>query len=462
MTGLKSDQFTYSKLESILKILLAVVAFLVLLLALFRDFDRDEFEAVHTSWKILNGERIYIDFFQHHHPFYYYLIAPFIHLIGENTSTLLVLRLLSFSMYLGMLWLAFQFSLHFYKNRMVGWVSVLFLSCISMFSQKAIEIRPDVPQVFLALLALYSLFQSKESKKRLPFFLSAISIGLSFLFLQKTIFIIASIGLVQLYWLYLDKHYWTKIVVYWFICGVSIAPYILYLITTSQVEDYVFWNWILNMHFEGGFSAFKAIIDSFYYNHFIWLLFVVGMIKFHKSIPNELIIISITLFGTVFLVQAPYRQYFMPFLPFMSVISASVFLNLVDLKYVKPLIYLIVLVPVIFFTYTGIRYHNFDQLAKIDMVLEHTSPGDYVYDGDARFNLFRNDIDFFWYSTEAGKGGLGTYQKLKPYSYDVLKSIGRYKPKLISDLFIEDVANTFIMDEYIQPKDYPDLYLRRE
>ena len=41
-----------------------------------RKYDVDEIEAFHTAWKISVGERIYEDFFQHHHPLLYYLLRP--------------------------------------------------------------------------------------------------------------------------------------------------------------------------------------------------------------------------------------------------------------------------------------------------------------------------------------------------------------------------------------------------
>ncbi len=41
-----------------------------------KHFNHDEFEAVHSAWKIQHGEKIYIDFFQQQHPLLYYLLVP--------------------------------------------------------------------------------------------------------------------------------------------------------------------------------------------------------------------------------------------------------------------------------------------------------------------------------------------------------------------------------------------------
>ncbi|MEP5069019.1 MAG: glycosyltransferase family 39 protein, partial [Crocinitomicaceae bacterium] len=142
------DSLLFFKIASTLMILC------VLSMSLFRDFDHDEFEAVHTAWKILTGEVIYIDFFQHHHPFFYYLIIPFIKLIGEKALTLLILRLFIFSFFLGILRISYLLIKDIFDSNRIAWLAILLLVSTSMFSQKVIEIRPDVPQVFFGLLAI--------------------------------------------------------------------------------------------------------------------------------------------------------------------------------------------------------------------------------------------------------------------------------------------------------------------
>ncbi|MEO9803019.1 MAG: hypothetical protein ABJF04_07220 [Reichenbachiella sp.] len=444
------------------KILLGITVLTVFHLALFRDFDRDEFEAVHSAWKILSGERIYLDFFQHHHPFFYYFIGPVISLVGESSSTLHVLRMFMFGFFIGMLWCTFQISDLVFGNRKITWLAVLFLSAMTMFSQKAIEIRPDVPQVFLGLLAIVFLWKHVLKPNQIILYLSAICMAISFLFLQKTLFIIAGVGLLQLYWIFEKKMNILQLITYWMVFMFSISPYYLYLWTQGQFEAYLFWNWILNMHFEGGFSPFKAIIDSLYYNHFIWIFFVLGVVRCFKKGIKDLPLLCLILLGTVFLVQAPYRQYFMPFLPPMCGIAAYGVLSLLRPKQASLVVLIAFMVPMIFFIRTMIVYPNQPQLDKVSWVMENTESADRVYDGDARFNLFRKDIDFFWYSTEPGKGGLGTYKKLKPYTYDVYSAIQKYKPKIISSLFINDLLESTELGNYYPSEVYPDLYIKQK
>ncbi|WP_456462422.1 ArnT family glycosyltransferase [Reichenbachiella sp.] len=457
-----SNVFEKVRIIQYFKYLFGLMLFVVICLALFRKFDHDEFEAVHTSWKIINGEVIYIDFFQHHHPLFYYFIAPVIWVVGENTETLLVLRMIMFGLYLLMIYVIYQLSMLLSNDKKISWLSILMLVCMTMFSNKAIEIRPDVPQVLLGMLSILFLFQLKiEPWKLRKLSFSAICLGLSFLFLQKTVFIMAAIGLVQLFWVYKNYFEWKQLVLYWLIFCLAISPYYIYLIISDQLDTYWFYNWHLNMHFEGGFSPFKTIIDSFYYNHFIWFFGLAGFVVCWKKKRIDEPLLGLLLFVTVFFVRSPYRQYFMPFVTILCLMAAIGMFEFLKLKQLKMIVPLIVIVPLIYLIWTITIYQNKPQLDKIEWVTSQTNSLDYIYDGDIYFNLFRKDIDFFWYSTEPGRGGLGTYKKLKPYSYNIYSAIEEYKPKIISNTFI-DASNKIIEKNYSQSSVYPELYVRQQ
>jgi len=441
------------------KILLGITVLTVFLLAIFRDFDHDELEAVHTAWKILNGEVIYIDFFQHHHPFFYYLISPVIWVVGENTTTLLVLRVLMFGAFIAMLWCAFRISDLIFEDKKVAWLATLFLVSMTMFSQKAIEVRPDVPQVLFGLLSILFLYKHIKSTSRTSLYLSAFCMGLSFLFLQKTIFIVAGIGLTQLYWVCEKKFTIKYVLLYWVCFSLTVCPYFLYLIFSGQFQDYLFWNWILNMNFEGSFPALKTILNSFHYNHFIWIFFLIGAVVCFRRKIIDISLLSIILLGTVFLVNAPYRQYFMPFIPLMCAIAAVGLLSVLRYKQVLTVVFLAFIVPNLYYIWSMVVNPNKNQIEKINWVLQQTSQSDYIYDGDIYFNIYRKDIDFFWFSTEPGKGGLGTYKKLKPYTYDIYSSISKFKPKLISTIFINDMDHHYIKENYSISDRYKDIYV---
>ncbi|WP_422359127.1 ArnT family glycosyltransferase [Reichenbachiella sp.] len=442
-------------------ILFYASVFMVFLIAIFRDFDRDELEAVHSAWKLLQGESIYKDFFQHHHAFLYHLISPVIDLFGEDVIVLYVLRLINFSCFLGMLWCTFQIMEVVFQNKQTSWLSVFLLASTVIFVEKAIEIRPDVPQILFGLFAILFLFRHVYGREQWTHLLSAFCLGVSFLFLQKAIFIVAGLGALQLIWHFESRFSLKKLITYWLIFGITISPYFILLISEQEFENYVFWNWIINMHFDDAFSPFKVILNSFYYNHILWVFFLLGIINCFKNTGRDLSILSLLLLGSVFLVQAPYRQYFMSALPLMCGVAAYGMLNVLSLKRLKLVVILAFIVPAVFLVRTLIVYPNAPQVAKINWVLNHTEPTDFVYDGNIDFNIFRKDLDFFWYSVAPGKGGLATYQKLKPYTYDIYVLIEECSPRLISNKFIEDINHPIIKEQYKKSSEYDDLYIRK-
>ena len=136
-------------------ILLALSVGLLFMGSLNRFFDHDEFEAMHTAWYIFQGERIYEDFIQHHFPLLHYLLVPLYALFGSTTDTIIAARVVMFFNVLGMLAATYLIALEVYRKHLVAVVGTLFLTLITLFTAKAIEIRPDVPQSLFVMVGAY-------------------------------------------------------------------------------------------------------------------------------------------------------------------------------------------------------------------------------------------------------------------------------------------------------------------
>ena len=161
-----SNRAVATRLKDIMTwLLIAGFAVLVVLIALQRQFDHDEFEAIKSTWKIFVGESIYVDFFQHHHPFLYYLLTPLFSLLGETKTTIYAARALMLCFTLGSLVMVHELARLLFSRRVAA-VSVLFLLSVTMFVGKAIEVRPDVPQTFFGLLSLWLLYRFFDSGAR--------------------------------------------------------------------------------------------------------------------------------------------------------------------------------------------------------------------------------------------------------------------------------------------------------
>jgi len=463
--------------------LLVCLILIVFYLSLQKYFDQDEFEAIHTAWKITKGEKIYVDFFQHHHPFFYYLLAPVVKIMGERTQTLTVLRILAFLLLLTILTTTYYLGRAVFNKR-VGLISLLLLTSCSVFIAKAIEVRPDVIQSLFAVLAILFLFFYFKYERKRSLILSSIFLAVSFLFLQKAVFLICLIGLILIISAFKKQISWTRLLLYLLVFLIVLTPCFGYLVLTNSFPLYLSLNWILNSKFLNSFAPWNtltslyrgsALLSIFYVLGLIFLFFVVKKIKRSKINPAKpsflrgpqlIAVFSLALFSYIFLTPVPYAQYLLMALPLLAVVAAFA-LDYLDHAFRTNIFIGLVVLSVVFSAalfLQEIKKANLErerQLDIVDYVLSQTDQDDFVYDGDIAFNLFRRDIDYFWFSTKPDHG-LSTYSRtIKPYPYDIYESIEKYKPQIIFIKQGSNLEDERIADHYKQSV-YHDLYIRTD
>lgn len=439
---------------------IALFVILALIGSWQRSFNHDEFEAIHSAWKVSVGEKIYVDFFQQHHFLLYYLMAGIISLVGSSVKTIIVLRLFIFAMALGIGWLTYQIArMTWGKN--VAVLSLFFLSTAIIFLQKVIEVRPDVPYTLMGLAAVFLLLKYFESRKMWQFLLSAAFLFISFLFLQKAVFLIFLIGLVFLYQLWKKKINYKEFFIYWGMMGVFASLFVWYVSVQFSLSQYFFINWIINTKLLNTFPLFKYLIISMEQNPLLWVLYFLGLIVMcRKKEFNLVAFLSIGLLGSIFLTKAPFPQYYLISLPFIAIVAGSTAYKLLSWRRSLIAIFLlasgIVSVAVLFY----VSESNAVQLKKIAYILSITDSNDQIYDGDANFNVFRKDIDYFWFSVKPKTGVLIAYQMMRPYDYNIYRSIDKFRPKVVSSSFIKK-NNPVIVENYVQSEKYKDFFIRK-
>ncbi|MDH5325892.1 MAG: glycosyltransferase family 39 protein [Gammaproteobacteria bacterium] len=457
----KSREWIQSIISNPLYGLLVILVILTLANSWFRGFDHDELEAIHTAWKMAAGEVIYVDFFQHHNPLFYYVLEPFLWVFSDDTSVLRIARLFMFTMYAAVLFVTYKLALLVLKERRDALLSVVVLAGTTYFFDKAIEVRPDVPQVLFGLMSIYWMFLYFDKRKLMYALLSGVSLGISFLFLQKAIFLILIIGLILARRLFNRSMPVQEFFYYWLAFAATVLPYALYLLLNDQFSTYITFNWLLNMKFSHTFSPVSGVLAIYQKNTLVWLFFIVGVACMEKGVMREILFLVLALMGSLLMVKAPYPQYYMMFLPLVAVVAALGARRMFQ----YPVHYGIAAVvasalPIFVLATQVVLKNNSKELAKIEYVRSNTKPDDFIYDGEIYFNLFRRDIDYFWFSVRPGVGGLATYQSITPYSYDVYESIRKYKPALISLNYL-DKDMPIIKNNYFQSDKYPDLWLRK-
>lgn len=452
-----------------LYIIIAFLAMLILLSSLNRYYGHDEFEHVHSSWLIENGQAPYRDFFQNHNPLLWVTLLPFIKIFGHSIGSLVVLRILILFFTFGIAALVYRLAVFTTQSREVGLYSVIFLLSTVMFVKKGIEIRPDIPQVFFGLLSVYYLIRFLEKKTPYPYLaLSGFTASISFLFLQKTAFLIIAFFLIFFLKarlkLFSPKHF----IIFSGSFLVPILAFAGYLVSSESLQDYILTNWMMHIFHVHSFSPGNTLFSSLIMNTVFWILFILSYwaILITKRGSDELGVIAIigaVLLLSTFLVKHPYEQYFVFPVSLISIVNGYFVKDLFSrYKYrrkTKTVVLLAILIIPVAIVSAMILNSNQNQKRKIHYVLENTADSDYVYDGDIQFNLFRKDLHYFWYSI--GNQGLKTYNKIthgRFADYDACRLIKSKKPKFISD-FQLDLENCGLTKMY-KPTVFKHLYER--
>lgn len=431
-----------------------------------RAFDPDEIENLHTAWKIVQGQEIFVDFFQHHHPFFDYLITPIIRTFGDTVESMFVSRYVMLLLIACILITTYLLSLRIFKISEVGIISLILTSTDITFYMKSIEIRPDVPQVLAGLLSIYFLFAYYDKKSLKNLIASSVSLAVSFLFLQKSIVLIITIGALLLYDVFKKRVTYRHAALYATVLLISTSPYYIYVLLSGTFEQYFVTNWLVNyyLHEGSGRPDIYSIISR--ENTITLVLYLIGVIMmFRLGKERRFAALSLLLFTIpTILFQNLLRQYLvLAVIPFCVIASYALY-SVFDRRLYRLIVVIVAIyIPLIYTHNYGFfrldkRWQR-DQLAKIEYVLSITDENDKVYDGNVIFNVFRDDIDYFWFCM-GHMSCLNVYKKVTGYKYNVYDSIVAKKPKVISTYKISNINDARIKNNYKVSERYPDLLIR--
>lgn len=439
------------------RIILLGLIFLSFLLCFFQKFDHDEFEAVHTAWKIINNQVIFIDFFQQKPPFFHYLLIPLLKIFHDTITTLFVCKIFMLVAFSLTLFFTYKLANLIFGEKIAYITTILTVSC-SFFTDKLTEIRPDTLQIMLCMGALYFLYAYLVEKNFSKFLYSSIFLGLGFVILPKSIFYLAIILLILLYEFIKKNVLFKEIFLYFTFVVLTIMPFYIHLFSIISFEQYWFFNYVINANFLTELPHSKHLSNFIIQNLPLSILFPIGLFKLNNEKQKQIGFISILFFMHVFLIKVPNKQYFVPMIPFIAMVVANLICKNLKGNYLYGMIFCIIIAPCLFFVMQIFYAQNFSQLKKIEYVLANTDKSDKVYDGDIRFNIYRNDISYFWFSVRKN-GAKDTYNKFKPIDYNIYNLIKTQKPKIISAKYIENINNDFIKNNYEKSTIYKDLYI---
>lgn len=396
--------------------------------------DHDEIEHLHAAWLVSQGMLPFANFFEHHHPTLWYLLAPLTYLTQNPHLLVFTVRLLD--LILLALIISFTFR-HFAKilSPDADWLMAATILVSSFaFLQKSMEVRPDPLMQALSFAGLYtwSIFLM-HSRKRWAI-ISGILFGLSFIVLQKAAVLLVSVIVSALFLVLIYRHNRERML--GIIKGTTLliisaaVPVTFFFITIWKANiwnEFFFWNYTFNnqlQHVQGGvgvwgvarglgWSCLKAPFLSIASIAGIFIVFR-GLLKswgrWEKRLDIHVMLIAVIL-GTVsflFNVRLLYTQYLLGLFIILA-LFASITLGYISRRWpsfaASILFAAVAVICVAAFSFSN----NDDQLGIQRFVLKNTSPDDVIAVPPPYHPIFRQDSLFFWFNNELALKAYNNY-----------------------------------------------------
>ncbi|MFT6765288.1 MAG: hypothetical protein ACJAZS_000163 [Alteromonas naphthalenivorans] len=439
----KKRQYSF---QSVVHGLLVTIGTLIGVAGIRRGWVYDEMECLRSGWFIAQSMIPYVDFFQHHHPLFYYILSPFAFLLSP-TGYLFTGRLLSLVFCFLMLLYTYRLAALF-CTRFGAKISVLIVCAWNMFADSAFEVRPDIPQVAIATLGTYYFFCFLENKKYKYGIMSACAYSCSFLFLQKSFIFLVFAILVLFYEWWKSNISLFKCVLWILVCGLPILFYWVLLYIQGHFYDYWVCNYLFNAVISQKFTflnLLKTMVNKvFLPNVVLWFFVFIGFFYHKKSYLILLVyIIVISLIG----MRIDGMHYWIILLPYIS-IFASLGLKQIFKQQERLLLFFIffLLCPSIKIWSGNIAFGNHDQIKLLAYFRSLSNDQDTCF-GDGLTCNFRKSPDFFWHGDFWGNKNI--YNMFLPYhSLDSKEILLRFpavvqKTKLCGSDDIDIVLNNY-------------------
>jgi hypothetical protein len=144
----------------------------------------DEFQHLHAAYLVAAGQTPYVDFFEHHTPLFYYLVAPLLRASALDFDTILSMRHLSFGAGLLTILIASWWARRLRGAAAGVLVGALMLGDFFLFSRGTILFLDVFACPFLMLSAI---FLSESRGRFRAAFASGLAMGVAILFTQKAV-----------------------------------------------------------------------------------------------------------------------------------------------------------------------------------------------------------------------------------------------------------------------------------
>ncbi|MBN2029009.1 glycosyltransferase family 39 protein [bacterium] len=468
----KVDHFLNRNYNRILSVILITLLILGLCIAINKSIFEDEVEHIHSAWYITKGAVPYLDFFQHHNPLFWYVISPCLLIFGDSVELIFIFRILMYLFTLGIAYMTYTIANSTTKSKETGLFSVILLFSVIMFMETSIEIRPDVPQVLLSMISIAFLIKFFQKHRTMDLLICALMASISFLFLQKTVFLLLAYVIIFLKELISKKISLRLLFCFMAAFVLPLFLFIIYLTLTKALNDYVITNYLFNLSIHLGRQIQTLTLFSVH-NGIFGLSFIISipvLLMDHKMNHQQrtIILIGLVLLLIPVLMGKINPRYLLSAIPILC-ITVGYFFRFCCKRYQFSeinrilIIILFLIMPSFFLIKRSFINRNRSQISEMEFVLKNSDENDFVYDGKPEFNLYRQDLHYYWFDIGKELTTLTHYYKgteNRCIDYEIYNLIDSKKPKFISDFGIDMTING--LPTLYEETQYKGLFMRKD
>lgn len=425
--------------------LCGIIEFLLMAAVFYNHYlCMDHAEHLRASWLVWQGKVPYRDFFEHHNPLLWFLMAPVTAAFYKQAIILYVSRGITALAYMVMFAGFYKVCRKFLAvggKAFALAVCVYFLVPDNMFL--FFELQPDAFMLASFVWGMYFFFGYLESKERRLLVWAFLLFVIAFLFLQKILVMLAVLGGYTL-WLVYSEQASLKDMAYALIYPALLLLFFwMYLLYTYSLDLYVLLNYDLNLWVQK-FSGEGRVLSDLRVTAFLPLTALAVLRRFLADGNRYRHIFCVLLFWGYLLkyvTGAPYNQYFI-FDNFASavIISAYIISNsglwrgavLWSCLFLGGIwLWLIFPLNRTYRYYAGVQRYIMENTNKEDVVFNSF----YFF-----FNIYEENPAYYWF-------GYGNIAEVSAFLYDFEKrfdlneALYTYKPKFV---YLQNFPNMFL------------------
>lgn len=414
--------------------------------------NNDDWEHLHASWLVWSGKVPYKDFYEHHHPLLWYILAPIMGLFYEKASVIYAARIIMVILSSITWFFIYKICARFLKDARIWFFTIILLFTSRQFTWiEYMEIRPETPMYMFFWSGLYNYFAYLQKQKLRNLTWAFVLFTLSIICLQKILPLLFILGLSGLYYWKKGKIRSNDIILALPYPMAILAVFFLYLYYNGCLEQYYILNYSLNylLQIYYGLKKYDFLGFSFTLNNgyagvnfetytiiFCTLVLLLLIIKpFGKTIYRQiLLLIFISELLLRWLTFSPWHQYFI-LLNTLSLMLLSCYISEWLKSYSDLIIILVytIMFPLNYnFVTDQMKQTNLsDEIALRQYIIDNSTKDDIVFNCGQfdTINIYRYDSDYVWF----GFNDVGWiyHRKFDKTKFDLNEHILLYKPKFV-------------------------------